>query len=130
MGLLSRRTVIAVVEKSISNRQVLSVTYQHALDGEIVVHRIAPFDIGSTNPKTKDRFRNTIFAYSFTHVDDKTGRPDPKVCAFSIDQFHLAEPTGDTFNETELAIKNLRVTKYDYRNCNFAILPERDWFEK
>lgn len=122
--------VFQLVEKAISNREILSVTYQHKVDGEIVSHRIAPFDIGTTNPKTKDRFKDNLCAYSFTHLDEKTNRPDPKICVFNIQQFIGVEATGEVFDETDLASKNLRATKYDYRTCSFALLPQRDWFHR
>lgn len=130
MGFLSRQQVSRTVEDAIAGRKVLTVRYQHKEDGEVVAHRIAPFDIGSTNPnpKIRERSRNNLYAYSFTHLDDKTNRPDPKVCAFNIERFIQMEATGDSFDEADLAIKNLRATGYDYRNCRFAILPNRNWF--
>jgi predicted ATP-dependent endonuclease of OLD family len=32
-------------------------------------NKIAPFDIGSTNPKTRERNASNLYAYSFTHKD-------------------------------------------------------------
>jgi len=93
MSFMGSTAVIQIVTNAITKRQVLLVTYQHTQDREVVSHRIAPFDIGSTNPRTRDRFRNNLYAYSFTHVDDKTGVPDPKVCAFNIEHFISMAPS-------------------------------------
>lgn len=122
--------VIAIVSEAISGRNILSVEYQHTSDEEIVRHKIAPFDIGSTNSNLQIRERNAdkLYAYSFTHIDRKSNNLDPKVCAFNINNFLIMNSTGETFDETDLAILNLQKTKYDYRNCNFALLPNRDWF--
>jgi hypothetical protein len=128
MGLLSRESVVQIVEQAVTKRQVLSVTYVHTTDGETVVHTIAPFDIGSTNPATRERFKDNLYAYSFTHRDDATQLPDPKVCTFSVESFASMSPTGCRFDESDLAVKNWRRTGYDYRRCGFALLPNRDWF--
>lgn len=130
MSFLSRNSVLKIVEKAINNREILEVTYKHKDDGEVVIHQIAPFDVGSTNtnPKIRDRNKNNLYAYSFTHLDDKTNRSDPKVCAFNVEQFILLKPTDQVFNENELAQKNLQAHKFDYRGYTFALLPNRDWF--
>lgn len=116
---------------AIRDRTILEIKYSHVEDDEIVVHRVAPFDVGSTNPNPKIRERNgeTVYAYSYTHIDDKTNQPDPKVTGFNGRRFIDIRNTGQTFDETELAILNFQSTKYDYRTCNFALLANRDWFK-
>ena len=125
---ISKPQVISIIEKAIENRTVLFVRYQHTTDGEKVEHKIAPFDIGSSNPKNRERFANNLYAYSYTHTNENN-LPNPKVCAFNINNFLDIQETDKIFDETELAKLNLQATKYDYRNCNFALLPNRNWFD-
>ncbi len=130
MSFMGKMAVVELVTNAIAKRQVLLVTYQHTQDGEVVSHRIAPFDIGSTNPRTRERFRNNLYAYSFSHVDGKTDLLDPKVCTFDIEHFISMTPSAETFDEDDLAARNMRATGYDYRTCRFALLPGRHWFGK
>jgi hypothetical protein len=125
---LPRSKVFDIVSSAIDNRQILAVTYSHTDGTEIVEHELAPFDIGSTNPKTHTQFVDALWAYSYTHLDGKTGRRDPKVCRFDVKRFIAMEPTGVSFDEIELAELNKRATRYDYRECQFCLLPNRDWF--
>lgn len=128
MSILPKSTVISLVAESIKERHILQVIYRHTSDGERVTHNIAPFDIGSTNPRTRARYEETLWAYSYTHIDDKTSRLDPKVCAFNINNFISIDSTGEKFDENDLARRNHLRTGYDYRGCNFALMPDRDWF--
>ncbi len=128
MSFLPRTAVVEIVVNAITERQVLLIRYQHTDDGDVVSHRVAPFDIGSMNLRTKERFRNSLFAYSFTHVDDKTGLPEPKVCVFDIEHFLSMTPSGERFSEDDLAARNRSATGYDYSRCRFALLPDRHWF--
>ena len=127
--MLSANQVIDIVSDAIKHRHILSVRYQHTEDQMVVVHRLAPFDIGSTNPKNIQRFADNLYAYSFTRIDRKTNVPDPRVATFNINFFIEMAPTGETFDETDLCLKNLHATKYDYRTCQFALLPNRSWFQ-
>ncbi len=126
---ISKIEVIETVKKAIQNRTVLFVRYEHTKDAERVEHKIAPFDIGSSNPnpKVKERNSENLYAYSYTHKDANNFL-NPKVCAFNINYFLEIQETNETFDENELANLNLQVTKYDYRNCNFALLSNRNWF--
>lgn len=126
---ISKYEVAEIIEKAIQNRTVLYVRYEHTKDRERVEHKIAPFDIGSSNPSPKIRERNAenLYAYSYTHKDDNNF-PNPKVCAFNINYFLEISETEEIFDENELAALNLQATKYDYRNCKFAILSNRNWF--
>jgi hypothetical protein len=128
VGFLSKAAVAEIVTNAIAKRQVLAVRYQHTDDGDVVSHRIAPFDIGSTNPRRREQSRNLLFAYSFTHVDRKSGAPDPRVCPFNIEHFLSMAPTGETFDENDLAARHMMATGYDYRGYRFALLPDRHWF--
>lgn len=130
MRYLSRSQVEILVTGAIAERMILEVQYRHVDDGEIVKHTIAPFDIGTTNPKYQERSANNLYAYSYTHLDEKTSKPAPKVCTFNISRFIDVAPSGKTFDENDLADRNKAATKYDYRSCKFAILPNRDWFRK
>lgn len=128
MSFLNKSTVHTLVIQSIQGRKILEVEYQHIKDGEVVFHRIAPFDIGSTNPKTAQRYTDTLWAYSFTHEDKKTGNLAPRVCGFDINSFISIDILEETFDALGLAKLNLAATGYDYRGCSFAIESERDWF--
>lgn len=126
---LSCNQVINIVSEAITNRRVLAVRYQHTDDKMVVVHRLAPFDIGTTNPKNIQRFADNLYAYSYTRIDRKTNIADPRVATFNINFFIEMTPTGEIFDETDLSLKNLHATKYDYRSCHFALLPTRNWFQ-
>jgi len=130
MVFLSKNTVVETVKKAITDRLVLELIYQRTSDAEVVTHRIAPFDIGSTNPDPKKRNQNqdNLYAYSYTHVDGKTNRPAPKVCPFNIGHCISLTLTRETFDESELARKNCDATRFDYRVYRFALLPHRHWF--
>lgn len=127
---IPKEKVISIISDAILNRSVLNVKYQHTRDDETVLHKLAPFDIGSTNPNTKIRESNAerLYAFSFTHKDDN-GNSKPTVCAFNINNFIEILPTNETFDETDLAIQNLERRGYDYRKCKFALHPDRDWFK-
>lgn len=117
-----------IVEDAITNRKILNMVYKHSSDGEIVDHVIAPLDIGTTSPATRKRFENTLFAYSYTHLN-KEGKPDPRQCPFNIAGIIELEDSGKTFNPVQITDLNKRATGYDYRNCEFAVLPNRDWYD-
>ncbi len=125
---ISKNEATRIIEKAIENGTVLLIRYKHTTDGETVEHKIAPFDIGSSNPKNRERFANNLYAYSFTHKNE-SNLLNPKVCAFNINNFLNIEETDEIFDETELAKLNFQATRYDYRNCNFALLPNRNWFK-
>ncbi len=126
--MLSRAAVVEMVTRAIVKREVLLARYQHTDGSEVATHRIAPFDIGSANPRNRERFRDRLYAYSFTHRDDKTGAADPRVCTFDVGHFLSMAPSGETFDEADLAARNSQATGYDYRTCRFALLPDRHWF--
>lgn len=128
MRLLPRSQVEQLISKAISERQILDVEYCHVDDGELVRHTLAPFDIGSTNPKTQKRYTETLFAYCYTHNNKKTNQRDPRVLSFNINNFANIVSTGEMFDENELANAHKLATRYDYRTCKFALLPNRDWF--
>lgn len=126
---LSSNIVIARVSDAILKRAILEVRYEHTSDQLTVDHRIAPFDIGTTTLKNIERFANNLYAYSYTRIDRKTNRPDPRIVTFNINNFIKMTSTDDVFDETDLAIRHFGVSRYDYRNCNFALVPNRKWFQ-
>ena len=128
MSFIAKSTVKLIISDAILNRSILNVKYQHTSDGEIVTHKLAPFDIGSTNPKTRLKNADMLYAYSYTHINEKSNRLDPKVCAFNINNFIFIDVTEESLDEIELAKLNLEKTHYDYRACNFALVPDRNWF--
>jgi len=72
--------VLRIIEDAIRHRKILKVTYQHAGDDQDIVTRTkAPFDIGSTNPKTYERNNNNLYTFCFNHKDSKTGLSKPMV---------------------------------------------------
>lgn len=98
------------------------------VDGEEAVdHRLAPFDIGSTNPATSLKNANMLYAYLYTHKN-KQGLPSPRVLGLDVRRFISIEPTGEEFDPVELTDLHLKVASYDYRDCKFAVLPNRDWY--
>ena len=127
---LPKYQVVEIVSEAVLRRAVLAVKYQHTRDGEVVDHVIAPFDIGSSNPHNAQKFSNNLYAYSYTRISEKTGLSDPKVVTFSISHFIQMQPNDETFDETDLCIKNMEASprRFDYRTYRFALLPERDWF--
>jgi len=125
---MNRNTVVEIIKEAIIKRKILSITYKHVSDGEIVSHKIAPFDIGTTNPRTFERNKDNVYAYCYDHKD-KDEFLDPKVIAFNINSFLSIKDTGEIFDPVELTDKHRTKTSYDYRNCKFAIVPERDWYK-
>ncbi len=120
-------TVARAILQAIYARQVLQVFYQHTTDKQIVQHKIAPFDIGTSNPKTASRNKDNVYAYCYDHLD-RDGLPDPKVVAFNIDSFLEIRPTSEYFDPTDLARRHLERTGFDYRSYRFAVAQDRDWF--
>jgi hypothetical protein len=105
------------------------IRYQHVRDGEIVDHQIAPFDIGTINLKTRESYKDNVYAYSYTHINKKTQLLDPRVCPFNISSFIDIREHGDFFNEIELTDLNLLATGYDYRKCDFNLARNPKWFQ-
>ncbi len=126
--MMNPNSVRQLITEAIDSRSILLIRYQHTSDGEVVDHRVAPFDIGTTNPKTQERNKNNVYAYSYTHLDSKTNLPSPKVCAFNIESFIDIRESGERFDENELARLNQLATSYDYRTCNFNVAKNRGWF--
>ncbi|MBA4294386.1 hypothetical protein C0431_15620 [bacterium] len=126
--MMNANIVRTLISEAIESRAILFIKYRHTSDGEVVDHKIAPFDIGTTNPKTQERNRDNVYAYSYTHLDSKTNLPNPKVCAFNIDSFVDIQDAGEKFDENELARLNQIATKYDYRTCAFNVAKNRGWF--
>jgi hypothetical protein len=130
--MMNALSVRQLITEAIESRSILLIRYQHTGDGEVVDHRIAPFDIGTTNPKTQERNKDNVYAYSYsysyTHLDSKTNLPSPKVCAFNIDSFIDIRDSGERFDENELARLNQLATNYDYRTCEFNVAKTRRWF--
>lgn len=116
-----------IIEDAIKGRKILEMVYQHTSDGETVDHEIAPFDIGSTNQQRKKQFAEMLFAYSYTHVD-KEGKKNPKACAFKVPNIISLDDSGRTFDPIQVTDMNKKATGYDYRDCEFAMLPNRDWY--
>ncbi len=125
---MDRNEVFNIIREAIVKKKILSITYQHVSDAEIVSHKIAPFDIGTTNPRTFERNKNNVYAYCYDHKD-KNEFPDPKVIAFNINNFLSIKDTGELFDPVELTDKHKAKTGYDYKSCKFAIVPERDWYK-
>jgi hypothetical protein len=75
-----------------------------------------------------DRYANTLWAYSYTHIDTKTNSRDPKICAYKLDHLIEINKTSEIFNEIEVARLHYARTGYDYSHCKFALLTDRDWF--
>lgn len=125
---MNQLKVKQIVEAAITNQVVLEMVYQHTSDGETVEHRIAPFDIGTTNPAKKKQFEGTLFAYSYTHLD-KEGKNSPRACSYKIANIVELIETDERFDPIVITDANKKATGYDYRDCDFLLLPKRDWYE-
>ena len=126
---LTREEVTKKIKNAIANKKIILVKYQHvSIDDEIVERRQAPFDIGTTNPKTHESNRDNIYNFCYDHIDRKSEIKNQIVHPINIYHIISIEETGENFDEKELANINLENTGYDYRNCEFAILPDRNWF--
>jgi hypothetical protein len=130
MFFLARDIVTERIKDAIISRKVLKVCYQHvSTDNEIVERKKAPFDIGTTNPRTYDSNRDNVYLFCYNHIDDKTGQEKEFVHPININHIVSIEETGETFNENELADIHQQNTGYNYRECEFSLLPDRDWFK-
>jgi len=126
---LTKEEVMAKIEDAISNRKILKFTYQHiSVDNSIVEHLKAPFDLGTTNPKTYESNKDNAYLFCFDHTDEKSGQKNEIVHPISSTHIISIEETGRFFDENELADKHKQNTGYDYRQCKFALLPNRNWF--
>lgn len=121
--------VKVAIKDAIENRKIVQVKYQHVTDGIIVERKQAPFDIGTTNPKYIESHRDNIYMFCYDHIDSRTGVPKQMVHPIKMSKTISIIETGANFNENELADIHLQNTGYDYRNCTFAFLPNRNWFE-
>jgi hypothetical protein len=117
-----------IIEDAIINRKVLLVQYQHADDKNIVLRKMAPFDIGNTNPKYSEAFKDNAYMFCYDHYDYRLQERRPIVHPIRIDLITSIKLNGQVFDEKELADIHLKNTGYDYRTSIFAILPDRNWF--
>lgn len=128
---LPKQEAIEKITEAILAKKVLLVRYKHvAIDDHVVERRKAPFDIGTTNPKKIEAHKNNAYMFCCDHIDEKTGCKKPIVHSINIEHIISINETGEFFNENELADINFRNTNpsYDYRDCQFAVAPERNWF--
>ena len=125
---MNKLGVVNIIKDAIVKKKILSITYQHVSDEEIVSHKMAPFDIGTTNPNTIEKNKNNLYAYCYNHKD-KNELLDPKVIVFNINNFISISETGDVFDPIKLTNNHRAKTSYDCRNCKFAIAPDRDWYK-
>jgi hypothetical protein len=121
--------VFQVIEKAIIERKILSIQYQHTTDSKIVNHKIAPFDIGTTNPKYLYQHKDNVYVYCFDHYDDN-GLLDPTIVHFDINNFLSIIETREFFDPIELTDKYKMKSKnhFDYRTYKFAIAHDRKWY--
>ena len=77
MSLLSAEQVIVIVTRAVQERRILKAEYRRINGSEVVAHRLAPFDIGSTNERTARKYCDTLWATpSITRA--KTASRNPK----------------------------------------------------
>lgn len=126
MSYLDYYLIKTVVEDAIINRKTLSMVYQKVGEEVPENYLVAPFDIGPTNPRTSKRYANTLFAFSFHHMEE--GRTVPKVCAFSLDSIVSVSDADEAFDPARLAEIHRANSGYDYSACQFALVPNRNWF--
>lgn len=125
---ISREDAEETIKQAIYERKKLKVTYQHRGDGAIVTRTKAPFDIGSTNPRTYHKYRDCAFMFCYEHIDERTGENKPMVHAVNITQIISITESGETFDPNELTDINQRNTNYDYHECGWAVAQDRNWY--
>jgi hypothetical protein len=126
---LSRDTVREIVADAIIKKLILCIKYQHLWgNNDIVIKEKAPFDLGTTNPKTYQKNKDILYAYCFQHHDEKTGQLNPIVHGINALCIISIEDTGKTFDPIELTKINFKNNNYDYRQCRWALVPNRKWY--
>lgn len=127
---LSIDEVKQVIEDATKNRKVLRVQYESKEHKGIVERKMAPFDIGTTSVRYVESYKDNLYMFCYDHIDDKTGQPLQRVHPIRIGKIISILETGEHFNENELADIHKRndPRQYDYRDCKFAFLPNRNWF--
>lgn len=126
---LSRTEVQRIIENAIRDRKILKVRYQHVgEDQDIVTRTKAPFDIGTTNPKTYERNKNNLYMFCYDHRDEETGLSKPMVHPISILHVISISETGELFNPSELTDIHRRNTGFNYRTWRWAVVPDRNWY--
>jgi hypothetical protein len=127
---LTKLYVSQVIIKAIYETKILRIQYQHTTDSDIKIHNIAPFDIGTTNPKYLIKHKDYVYAYCYDHYNDNR-LLDPKIIHFDINYFLSINETGETFDPIDLTDKYKMTSKnhYDYRYYKFAVAPDRKWYK-
>jgi hypothetical protein len=118
-----------IIEEAILEKKILIVTYHRVND--TITNRIrtkAPFDLGTTNPKYYERNKNNLYMFCYEHVDEKTGYKKPMVHGISALHILDIKDSGKNFDPIELSKIHYNNTNYDYRTCNFALVPNRNWY--
>lgn len=129
---MDTQQLIAICETAIRERRELEFDYEK-VDGE---HRwgrvLAPFDIGSRNPEYRERNKDKLFAFSASHVNEKTGVSQPMVVTISIPLIARATILDSTFDpETLRQISKKNHPKgYDWGAVpdGYNIARNRGWF--
>lgn len=128
---LTKLQVKDIIEKAIYNKTILEITYDHTTDDvRRYSRKMAPFDIGTTNPKTYEWNKDNLYVFCYEHIDEKTGYNKPQVHAISSLRIINVVETEEHFDPFELADINKKSSKnnYDYRTCKWAIAPDRGWY--
>lgn len=126
---LLRNQVKKIVEKSIIERIILEITYDHTSDKpRSYSKRMAPFDFGTSNPKYYEKNKDNLYVFCFDHKDDITFLKIPHV--HPISSLHIINilETDENFDPIEVTNIHFMNKKYDYRMCKWAIVPERNWY--
>lgn len=128
---LTKSQVKSIVEKAIYNKTILEITYDHTTDDIRRFSRnIAPFDLGTSNPKYFERNKDNLYVFCYDHIDEKTNTKKPHVHAISSLHIINLKETDDHFDPVELTDINKKNSKYnyDYRTCKWAIAIDRKWY--
>lgn len=125
---MPRLEVQRIIEQAIREKKLLIITYQHvAVDGSTVTRKQAPFDIGTTNPKTSFQNRDNLYVFCCEHIDTKSGMRRPMVHPININHIVAISTTDESFSPAELMDENMRNTGFNYRTWRWAIVPDRGW---
>ncbi|MEX2242903.1 MAG: hypothetical protein WD716_03550 [Fimbriimonadaceae bacterium] len=120
--------LIPICEVAILELREIEIDYQHVSDPERRTRVVAPFDVGSGNPKFAERFKDNLYAFSADHVDEASGRVAPQVLVFAIRNVFSARILDTRFDPAECRLISLQHDNYDWKGAPFNLVPKRGWF--
>lgn len=118
-----------IAEQAIKERRQIEIDYEHVDGTERRKRVVAPFDIGTRDPRMADNFKDNLYAFSADHVNKDNDRPEPQVCVFAIAYVHSARLLDSPFDPEECRRTSLKHDSFDWGKRDFNLVPDRDWFK-